>query len=134
MTSFHVNLLSATQNETIERVVSFVGTDSSGKFGILAHHARIISCLTYGLATLRYETNEIEYLAIPGALLYFISNELYIISQHYFRSKNYQDIVNALDQGLLYEEKKVQSIKESIHELDKHMLKSLLELRSGMME
>ena len=134
MASFKVYLLSATQNENIEKVVSFIGADSSGKFGILAHHIRLISCLTYGLATLRYETNEIEYLAIPSGLLYFINNELYIITRHYVRSKNYQDIVNALDQRLHDEEKKLHHIKESIHQLDKQMVKNLLELKSSIMD
>lgn len=130
MMAFNVHLLSNTQKEVLTQVVSFVGRDTSGKFGILAYHTKMMACLAYGLAQLRYETNEMEYLAIPSGLLYFINNELYITTHHYIRSKNYTDIVMALEQRLLYEEKKVQSIKNSIHQLDKEMLKSLLELKS----
>jgi len=129
MTTFTLHLQSATQDEKINKVISFAGEDSSGAFGILAQHERMMTCLTYGLANFCYDTNETEYLAIPGGLLYFIDNVLHIITRHYVRCKTYQAMVIAIDQNLQNEEKKLKNIKESIQKLDKEMLKSLLELQ-----
>ena len=50
MNTFVLHLQSATQNERIEKVESFVGRDASGSFGILAGHAPFMTSLVFGMA------------------------------------------------------------------------------------
>ena len=129
MSTFELHLQSGTQYEKFSDVISFVGEDNSGQFGILPHHARIMTCLIYGLAKFQQQNNEIEYLALPGGILYFTDNQLYICTRHYLRSTNYQTILTAMDNELYIEEEEVKSIKESLHRLDEEMLKRLWNLK-----
>ncbi|WP_106225079.1 F0F1 ATP synthase subunit epsilon [Legionella pneumophila] len=129
MELFTIHLKSATQYETRDRVVSFVGEDHSGQFGILAHHDRMMTCLKFGLAWFRYENDETEYLALPGAVVYFIENQLHIVTRHYVRHKDYQAIQMAIEEELHWEENNLSRIKESLHRLDEEMLKRLWELK-----
>ena len=126
---FTMILKSATQYEKIDKVFSFVGEDASGQFGILANHARMMTCLKFGLAWFRDETNEMEYLALPGAMVYFNKNQLDIVTRHYVRHKDYQAIQSALEEKLQGEEKNLLEIRESLHRLDEEMLKRLWELK-----
>ena len=129
MRPFEVCLQSAEQSETFQNVVSFVGEDASGQFGLLGHHARMMTCLIYGLATLRYVTDEIDYLAVPSGLLYFRNNRLVISTRHYIRNKDYNIILGALDKTFQIEEQNLSRIKDSLHRLDESMLKRLFELK-----
>ncbi|HAT4425611.1 F0F1 ATP synthase subunit epsilon [Legionella pneumophila serogroup 1] len=129
MEHFTIHLKSATQYETRERVVSFVGEDRSGQFGILANHARMMTCLKFGLAWFRYENNETEYLALPGAVVYFIDNQLHIATRHYVRHKAYQAIQRVLEDELHWEENNLLQTQESVHRLDEEMVKRLWELK-----
>ncbi|MFO9703076.1 F0F1 ATP synthase subunit epsilon [Legionella pneumophila serogroup 1] len=104
MELFTIHLKSATQYETVDKVVSFVGEDHSGQFGILAHHTRMMTCLKFGLAWFRDENEETEYLALPGAVVYFIDNQLHIATRHYIRHKEYQVLQMALEEELHWEE------------------------------
>lgn len=129
MNTFELHLQSGTQNEMADGVVSFIGEDESGQFGIQANHARIMTCLVYGLARFRLHNDETEYLAMPGGLLYFLDNRLYISTRQYLRSKDYQTIVTAMDEQLRREDENVRSVRESLQKLDKEMLKRLWELK-----
>jgi F-type H+-transporting ATPase subunit epsilon len=129
MDAFDIHLQSATQYEKIHNVVSFVGEDNSGQFGILAHHDRMMTCLKFGLAWFRYANNEIDYLALPGAIIYFIDNQLYISTRHYFRNKDYQVIQTSIAKELQIEEENLLCIKESLHHLDEEILKRLWDLK-----
>lgn len=129
MSTFTLHLQSGTQYEQIAGVLSFVGEDRSGEFGLLAYHARIMTCLIYGLAKFQQEKNGVEYLALPGGLLYFNNNELFISTRHYLRSKDYHSILDAMDTALRAEEDQVRSIKESLQRMDEEMLKRLWELK-----
>lgn len=125
---FKINLYSATQNETIENAISFVGAEQSGSFGIMSNHARLMTCLKFGLAYFRNEKNEVEYLAFPGAVIYFMNNKLNISTRHYLRNKNYHEIIAQLDKQLGMEEKNIHNIKETLHRLDEMTLRRLWEL------
>lgn len=129
MENFDLHLQSSTQYEVIHNVVSFVGEDASGQFGILANHARMMTCLNFGLAWFRYENKEKEYLALPGAVVYFINNQLTISTRHYFRNKDYQEIQTLIEKELHLEEENLMSIKESLHRLDEEILKRLWDIK-----
>ena len=129
---FKINLYGTTQNETIENAISFVGEDQSGSFGIMSNHARMMTCLKFGLAYFRNEKNEVEYLAFPGAVVYFVNNNLHISTRHYFRDKNYHEIIAKLEQQLLVEEQNISSIKGTLHRLDEMTFRRLWELEREM--
>lgn len=129
MTTFTMHLQSSTQYEKVQNIKNFVGEDSSGQFGILANHARMMTCLNFGMSRFRYDNDETEYLALPGGVIYFIDNQLFICTRHYLRSKDYQSIEIALDKEFRIEEENVRSIKESLMRLDEEILKRLWELK-----
>lgn len=130
MSSFVMHLQSATQYERIEEVVSFVAEDDSGSFGILAGHVRMIACLTFGLARFRTADAVWRYLALPGGVLYFVDNQLYINARHFLQDHDYQRISTALQKELLAEEQTLQGIKESLLRLEEQMLKRMWQMQS----
>ena len=128
MQTFILHLQSPTQCEDLE-IVSFVGKDSSGSFGLQANHARMMTCLDFGLSWFRQTVDEISYLALPGGLLYFRDNQLIINTRQYLWSNDYQSIVTSLDSQLLLEGENLRNIKDSLHHMDEEILKRLWELK-----
>jgi F-type H+-transporting ATPase subunit epsilon len=128
MKPFTLKLQDATRTEEITNVTSFVGEDTSGSFGILAGHARIMTSLTIGLARFRIGESTWKYLALPGAVLYFHDNTLTLCTRHYLLDDDYDRISQALQQQLLAEEEKLHTMKESLHHMEEEILKRLWEL------
>ena len=124
-----MHLQSTTQYERVDNVTSFIGEDESGSFGVLPEHARMMTLLRFGLARFRTLGEDWEYLALPGALAYFLEGELYLSARHYLRGKDYDGISAALQQELLVEEDNLQVIKQSLHRLEEEMFKRLWKLR-----
>jgi F-type H+-transporting ATPase subunit epsilon len=129
MKTFTLLIQDATHAEKIEDVSSFVGEDISGSFGILADHARMMTTLVMGLARYRIGEEPWQYLAQPGAVLYFQNNLLTISTRHYFRDQDYMRISSALQQKLLSEEEELQSVKHSLQHMEEEILKHMWELR-----
>jgi F-type H+-transporting ATPase subunit epsilon len=129
MNTFTLLIRDVTHTEKIEGVSSFVGEDKSGSFGILAGHARMMTILVMGLARYRTGSDPWQYLAQPGALLYFQNNTLTISSRHYYRHENYMQISNYLQQQLLAEEVELHSVKHSLQHMEQEILKHLWDLR-----
>ena len=78
MSQFVLNLFDATHEQRITGVTSFIGEDASGCFGIQPNHARFMTTLVFGLARFRLGTEDWQYLALPGAVVYFNNNALTI--------------------------------------------------------
>lgn len=131
MRGFIMHLQSATQYERIEQVTTFVGEDVSGSFGILAGHNRMMTSLLFGLARFRTEEDEWEFLALPGGMLYFVENELFLNTRRYLRGTDYAGIAKALEQQLRSEEALLRDLKESMHRLEEEMFKRLWSLGRG---
>lgn len=132
MNGFTLHLQDATQYERIEQVTSFVGEDDSGSFGLLAGHERMMTILVFGLARYRVRNQPWQYLAVPGALVYFLNNTLYLSTRRYLRDENYERINAALRQQLVAEEEALHKIRVSLHHMEEEMLKRLWQLgRSG---
>jgi F-type H+-transporting ATPase subunit epsilon len=129
--TFSLKIQDATHAENIEGITSFVGEDSSGSFGILAGHARFMTILVMGLARYRIGNESWQYLAQPGAVLYFHSNLLTISTRHYFRDEDYMRISNDLQQKLLAEEEELDAVKHSLQHMEKEVLKHMWELHRG---
>lgn len=125
MKPFVLHLQDATHDERLDGVVSFVGQDTSGLFGILADHARAMTMLAFGLSRFRMMDGTWHFLAMPGGLLYFVDNELSIVTRRYLRDQDYDLISLALDQQLVAEEAALHTVKESLHRLEEEMFKRL---------
>jgi F-type H+-transporting ATPase subunit epsilon len=129
MSTFLLHLQSATQYEQIENVVSFVGEDDSGSFGILAGHARMMTLLSFGLARFRIINQNWEFLALTGALAYFVNGQLYLSTRRYLRGDDYEHLNTALRDELLAEEEALREMKKSVRRLEEEMLKRLWKVR-----
>lgn len=131
MRDFVLHLQDATSYERIGGVTTFVGEDASGAFGLLAGHARFMTSLVFGLARFRVGEGPWQFLAVPGALLYFVNNELFINTRRYLKDTNHERISQALKDSLLAEEEILAQVKESLQRMEEEMLRRLWELRRG---
>ena len=128
MKSFTLQLQDAAHTEQIEGVTSFVGEDTSGSFGILAGHARIMTSLVFGLARFRIGKSPWQYLALPGALLYFRDNKLSLSTRRYLVDDNYERISATLQEQLVAEEAELSTMKKSLHHMEEEILRRLWEM------
>lgn len=128
MKTFTLLLQDATHAQEIRNVISFVGEDASGSFGIFAGHARMMTSLVIGLARFRIDNQEWQYLALPGALLYFHDNILTLSTRHYLLDNDYMRISEALQRQLLSEEENLHSMKQSLHRMEEELLKRMWEI------
>ena len=125
VSGFVLHLHSATQSERFEGVVSFVGEEASGAFGILPGHERMVASLVFGLARFRVADEPWQYLALPGAVLHFADNELFVAARRFLRDQDYQRIGTALRQDLAAEETKLAEMRDSVRKLEAEMLRRL---------
>lgn len=128
MTTFTLRLQDATHCQDFNNITSFIGKDASGSFGILAGHSRLITTLQIGLARFRRQDGEWQYLAQPGATLYFDKNLLTLSTRHYLIDSDYRRINEALDKQLLAEEDKLKTMKKSLRQMEEEVLKRLWEM------
>ena len=132
MGAFVLHLQSATQYERVNDVESFVGEDASGSFGILAGHARMMTSLAFGLARYRSAGGNWRYMALPGAIVYFLDNQLYINTRRYVRGEDYETVSATLNHELRLEEENLESLKENLDRLEDEMFKRLWKLQRDM--
>ena len=128
MNTFTLLLQDASRAERIDGVNSFVGEDASGSFGILPDHSRMMTTLVTGLARFRIGDAHWQYLAMPGAVLYFFNNVLTLSTRRYLRDDDYTRISEALQEQLLAEEKKLHATRESLRRMEESLLRRLWEL------
>lgn len=125
MKSFVMHLESATQYERVPDVVSFVGADTTGNFGILAGHARMMAVLEFGLARFRTVGRGWEFLALSGALVYFVDGVLHLSTRRYLRDTDHRLIATRLQQELAAEEHALGALRRQLRQLEEEMLKRL---------
>jgi len=126
--TFVLELRDARQAERIPDVVSFVGADRTGSFGILPGHARFMTSLAFGLARFRRAAAGWHYLALPGALLYFNDDILTLSTRHYLVDEDYSRISEALSEQLAAEEEALRDIKTSLHRMEEEALRRMWRL------
>jgi F-type H+-transporting ATPase subunit epsilon len=125
MNDFSLHLYSAASVEHIDGVTSFVGEDESGQFGMMAHHARMATVLTYGLARFCVGPSDWRYLAVPGAVLYFIDNALHVSARRFVLGPDFHEVSRALDEQLLAEEQGLAEVKLNLRTLEQAMFQRL---------
>ena len=128
MRAFALRLQDATRSARIEGVTAFVGEDASGSFGILAGHARLMTTLVIGLARYRMGEADWQYLAMPGAVLYFRDDTLTLSTRRYLQDSDYTRITADLQEELLAEEARLQSTRESLRRMEEEVLRRMWEL------
>jgi len=127
--TFAIQLYDSTQQQRIENVTSFIGEDSNGCFGLQAHHARFMTTLVFGLFRYRLQTDDWQYLALPGGVLYFNKNELTISTRHFLIDNNFERISDLLTHQLLTEEEALTATRSSLQKMEQSMLTRLWKLQ-----
>lgn len=131
MKTFQIVLRDSAHSENIAGVTSFIGEDKSGSFGLQANHGRMMTSLVFGLARFKTENGPWQYLAMPGAILYFVDNSLKINTRRYIKSENYTTITQALLDTLTREEEELAIMKRNLRNIEAHILKRMLEMNKG---
>ena len=131
MNPFTVHLQGATQYDRLDNVVSFVGEDVSGSFGLMKGHARFVTTLVFGLARLRYADDGLDYLALPGGVVVFDGNELTLSARRYLRSADYAGISRSLREELVLEETGLAEFKHSLEQMERAMMLRLWRIGRG---
>jgi F-type H+-transporting ATPase subunit epsilon len=128
MTGFTLHLQHARGYQRVDGTQSFIGIDASGSFGLLPGHERFMTSLVFGLARFRTADGAWEYLALPGALIHFVDNELYLSTRQLFRGQDYDQISALLRTRLAAEEQELRAVHESLQRLEQEMMKRLRRL------
>ena len=128
MSGYALHLQSATRTERVDDVVSFVGTDSSGSFGILPGHARFMTVLDYGLSRYRCASAPWNYVASPGAVLYFVDDALYLYSRRHIVDTDFERISALLAGQLAEEEVSLNRVKDNLNRLERELFRRLRQL------
>jgi F-type H+-transporting ATPase subunit epsilon len=131
MNRFTLELHDATRRQRIDDVVSFVGEDTSGSFGLQAGHARFATVLTLGLARFRTERGDWQYVAMPGAVLYFSADRLWIGTRRFLLDSDYTRVSALLREQLLAEERALHETKTSLRRMEEELLRRLWQLGQG---
>lgn len=125
MNTFSLSLNSAIRTETINSVISFVGADASGSFGLQFGHTPFVTLLVYGLSHFYNGDGQCFYLACPGAILHFEQNHLTINTRHYLIHQNHERIAELLAGQLAAEEAELQSTRNNLLQLEQALFRRL---------
>lgn len=131
MTGFTLHLADAARAERIEGVTAFVGEDASGSFALWPRHARLVTCLTFGLARFKVGEGAWQYLALPGAVLRFAGDDLTVSTRRYLVDPDLERVSAALKEEMLAEEAELSAVKDSLRRMEEEMLKRLWQLKRG---
>ena len=131
MKGFKMELHGAGQTRQISDVLSFIGEDASGSFGLQAGHARFMTLLEFGLARFRAAETDWQYLALPGALLYFSGNRLWIGTRRFLVDSDYSRISRLLQEQLRAEEQALSETKTSLRRMEEALFRRLWQLGQG---
>lgn len=125
MKTFVLKIYSPFGYLSMNDVTSFVGIDASGSFGILANHERMMTVLEFGFVTVYRRDHGVQYVALPGGILYFQKNTLRLVTSRYFVSDNDKELNAQLSGQIAREETKVRDLKESVCKMEESMFKQL---------
>ena len=130
MNTFRLVLRDPVRYESIDNVCSFIGEDESGSFGILANHGRLMTRLVFGLARYKVLNENWQFLAMPGAMLYFSDNKLSLNTRRWLKGDNFEDISGNLSEILMEEELSLKEMKRNLHRIEENILRYMMEVES----
>lgn len=126
MSGFTLQIASATCQQQFAEVSSFVGSDASGQFGLLAGHVPMATVLAFGLARFRCAAHQSwRYLALPGGTLRFADNVLAIATRSYVVGEQLKTVRAALDAQLAREARQHTDLRHNLDQLEKALVDRL---------
>ena len=133
MTSFAMKTMAlqlhhSTGTDRFEGVTSFVGEDSSGSFGLLPGHGRMMTALAAGMVRFRVAEEEWHYLVLPGGILTGGGNEVTLCTRRYLHGTDFRQMGALLAELQQADAEALGGIKQSLHHLEQEMLRRLREI------
>lgn len=128
MNSFRLVIQDMNQQWSSETVLSFIGRDGSGSFGIQARHETFVTCLRPGLARFCCVGVGWHYLAQPGAVVLFSGNELRLSTTQFILSDDRDAVVNQMDAEWGAAEQMLRSNKRNIVQIEQALARKLWEM------
>lgn len=136
MNKFALNLLDSRGSDRFDNVTQFISADSSGSFGILAGHTKMVAVLRYGLARFIDTQGRWHYLSLPGGVLSFSGNQLTVATVRYFLGDERGVILQQLAAEMAKTDSDVHRSRATLSEIEHSLLRRLGELsgrgQSGM--
>lgn len=126
--SFQLQIQDAVQSQVFKGVTSFIGEDSSGRFGLLSGHARFMTSLKMGLSRFKDQNGVWNYIAAPCTLLYFRNNVLQLTARHFVIDQDYHRISRVLQQQISEQEALLAQQTRSLRRMEEAVLKRLWQL------
>ena len=130
MNTYVLQLQEVGQVREVRDVVSFIGSDAQGAFGIMACHERMMTALGYGLSRYRTADGLWHYLVQSGGLLYFLDNTLIIAARRIFQDDDLNRILGSLEDQLKREEEELRLLKQQMQHLEQEMLRRIMRLKT----
>lgn len=126
MSGFTLQLASATRQQQFTEVTSFVGSDASGQFGLMAGHVPMATVLDFGLARFRCgERSTWRYLALPGGTLHFAGNQLSVATRSFVVGEQLDTVRSALETQLAHEARQHADLRHNLDQLEKALIDRL---------
>lgn len=131
MRTFAVHLLAGDRSQRLDEIVSFVGIDESGSFGLMAGHERFMTVLVFGLASLRFADGSRRYAGLPGGVLRFVDGELRISTRRFLLGDEAAAIGERMSREMLAEEHALARLRSRLRQLEAGALHRLALLERG---
>lgn len=128
MNTFVLHLLDSHSTQRFDKVKQFIGADSSGSFGLLAGHAKMVAVLRYGLARFVDISGKWHYLALPGGVLSFGDNELTLVTVRYFLGEDRASICQRLADEMAVTDSDIHRSRATLVEIEHSLIRRLGEL------
>lgn len=125
MKAFVVHLQSPSSYERLNGVRSFICSDDSGSFGILAGHERLMTVLSPGIASLQMVSGEQLFIGLPESFLYVLNDEIFISTRKYVKETNYFNLARSLQAKLHEEEQLKIEMRQTIKKMEEALIKQL---------
>jgi F-type H+-transporting ATPase subunit epsilon len=120
--------------DRFSEILHFIAADSSGSFGLLAGHARMVAVLRQGLARFLDAQGQWHYVALPGGVLSFDCNRLTVMSVRYFLGTQRELILNQLAEAMAQSDSDIRRSKSSMEEIEHSLIRRLSELSGSKSE
>lgn len=128
MNTFRVQVQGIEEHWSADNIVSLVGSDASGRFGIQAGHEFFITCLQPGLIRLCDDNGHWFYLAQPGAVLVFEHGQLNIACTEFMRGADADQLLNQLEKNWLQQDEDLHAAKSSITQVEQTLARKLWQM------
>ena len=128
MNTFELILQDMTQQWHEAEARSFVATDVSGSFGIQAGHETFVTCLRPGLARFMDGSGQWQYVAQPGAVVWFADNRLYLSTAQFIISPERDRLVQHMDEEWRAAAEALGSTKRNIVQVEQALARKLWEM------